>query len=88
MNWDIARTTFDALVASYEADSALLEGASFDAVVNPIEADESEPLLVKARKYSRRLGTDLASASQGHAFVNGKHFEMNDVSANSTTTNS
>jgi len=51
---------------------------TFDSVINGSE--ESEAKIVKARTYARRLGTTSASAPQGHAFLNGKHYELDDVS--------
>jgi hypothetical protein len=35
--------------------------------------------LGKARAYAERLEATLASAPRGHAFFNGKHFDMDDV---------
>lgn len=34
----------------------------------------------KARAYAQRLGVTLSSAPHGHVFVNGKHFDLDDVS--------
>ena len=34
--------------------------------------------LGKQRAYALRLGTSLASAPDGHAFFNGKHFNLDD----------
>jgi hypothetical protein len=50
---------------------------SFDAIINAVENDG---IYEKVRHYTHRLSVDLASAPQGHAFVNGKHFDLNDVS--------
>ena len=48
---------------------------NFDTVVN---ADSDAPL-EKIKAYVDRLGASLASAPGGHAFLNGKHMDMNDV---------
>ena len=47
----------------------------FDTIVN---ADNDAPL-EKIKAYVDRLGATLASAPGGHAFLNGKHMDMNDV---------
>ena len=48
---------------------------NFDTIVN---ADSDAPL-EKIKAYVERLGASLASAPGGHAFLNGKHMDMNDV---------
>ena len=48
---------------------------NFDTIVN---ADGDAPL-EKIKAYVDRLGASLASAPGGHAFLNGKHMDMNDV---------
>lgn len=57
------------------------EGATidFDTIVRG-GSEEDEIRMAQARGYSHRLGTTLASSSLGHAFLNGKHFVMDDVS--------
>ncbi len=40
---------------------------------------DSAEVLQKARTYAKRLSADLASAPQGHTFLNGKHFNLDDV---------
>ncbi|THG96572.1 hypothetical protein EW026_g5286 [Hermanssonia centrifuga] len=39
---------------------------------------DSAEVLQKARTYAKRLSADLASAPQGHTFLNGKHFNLDD----------
>lgn len=58
------------------------EGASidFDVIVAGDDEDVSEAPLDKVRAYAERLGATLASSEKGHAFINGKHFNMDDVS--------
>lgn len=48
---------------------------NFDTIVN---ADGDAPL-EKIKAYVERLGATLATAAGGHAFLNGKHMDMNDV---------
>ena len=75
VDWDVLRAEFNVLVADLEED------ADFDSIINPpMELTEYTEVLEKAKRYAKRLSTDLESATQGHAFVNGKHFELNDVS--------
>ncbi|KAF9495097.1 glycosyltransferase family 24 protein [Pleurotus eryngii] len=75
--------TFDIAHVSvaYEAFRASLD--SEDISLKPLteifspeaESDES---LTKAKHYAQRLGTTLASSEGGHAFINGKHFNLDD----------
>lgn len=50
---------------------------SFDVVIN----SAFEENLEKAVAYAKRLSATIASSKTGHAFINGKHIEYNDVSA-------
>ncbi|KAF4586958.1 hypothetical protein EYR40_010976 [Pleurotus pulmonarius] len=67
--------------AAYEAFQASLD--SEDISLKPLaeilspeaELDDS---LTKAQHYAQRLGTTLASSEGGHAFINGKHFNLDD----------
>lgn len=79
VDWKVVQSTFDDLIASH--DGELPEDLTLNSILN--SADETagpDGVLDQIRRYNRRLGTDLASASQGHAFVNGKHFVLDDVS--------
>jgi UDP-glucose:glycoprotein glucosyltransferase len=40
----------------------------------------SDDVLGAARAWCERLGATSGSSPSGHGFVNGKHFDMNDVS--------
>ncbi|KAI0696066.1 glycosyltransferase family 24 protein [Cytidiella melzeri] len=73
VDWKIVRSTFKAMMAEREEDVDL------DSIINPSAgAGEGDDAIEKLRQYARRLGADLQSAPQGHAFVNGKHFDLND----------
>jgi UDP-glucose:glycoprotein glucosyltransferase len=77
INWNLARSEYQVLTT----ETSLKEGvvAEFDAIID--DAPEVPQMAMEqARAYAERLGANLASASQGHAFVNGKHFDMDDVS--------
>lgn len=47
----------------------------FDSVIQ----QGAEEKILRAAEYSSRLGTTVSSFPAGHAFVNGKHFDFNDV---------
>ena len=82
MNWKLARTEFSDLLAEYAASANAPEefsaDVSFDAILSG-ELSAIEERLEKAKKYAHRLSADLASAKQGHVFVNGKHYDLDDV---------
>ena len=62
------------------SSETILEGGqakTFESVIN--DSEESDAKIAKARAYAQRLGTTSASAPQGHAFLNGKHYELDDV---------
>jgi UDP-glucose:glycoprotein glucosyltransferase len=43
-----------------------------------LEGTEADSYLGAAMTWAERLSTSLGTASQGHVFVNGKHFDMDD----------
>jgi len=60
---------------SDESDSPVLD---FDAIL--AGADESVSVSIeRGRAYVDRLGAGLASCPTGHAFVNGRHLDLDDV---------
>ncbi|KAH9848797.1 glycosyltransferase family 24 protein [Lenzites betulinus] len=72
VRWDRVRASFNQLLAAKED---LPEGTEthLDTVLEGSEGD-----LENARTYAVRLSATLASAPQGHAFVNGKHYDLDD----------
>jgi UDP-glucose:glycoprotein glucosyltransferase len=73
----LVRSEFEALIIEQvprKADAP----PDFDAIVTG--ALESSISLDKVRTYAERLGATLASAPLGHTFLNGKHFDIDDVS--------
>lgn len=50
----------------------------FDAIIGGLLKNPTAPL-DNIHHYTERLGATLGSSPQGHAFVNGKHFDMDDV---------
>ncbi|KAH9930812.1 glycosyltransferase family 24 protein [Amylocystis lapponica] len=74
VSWSLVRSEFRALQAGVEAVG---EGA--DARLDDVLSGSAGSAdLEKLRVYAARLGASLASASQGHVFVNGKHFPLDD----------
>ena len=57
------------------------EAILFENVVGVVggATDNVDAKLSKARMYARRLGTTIASSSEGHVFVNGKYHVADDV---------
>lgn len=46
-----------------------------------IDEVTGEDIITRLQRYGRRLGVGAqATTGQGHAFVNGRYFSMNDVS--------
>jgi len=54
------------------------EAMSFEALVGGTSED-FEARISKARAYAQRLGTDAASSPNGHTFINGKYYALDDV---------
>lgn len=71
------QTEFEALVASEE----MIDGGDampFESVVSST-TDGVETTLSKAREYAQRLGTTSSSSPEGHIFINGKYYVIDDV---------
>ena len=73
VDWTITRATYNAILAR-KPDLPDDVERDFDEILAG-SAGDLEPL----RAYAARLSTDLASAPDGHAFFNGKHYELDDV---------
>lgn len=71
--WPQVRAAFAELLATRDELPDTIE-TDLDAVLAGSESD-----LDAARAYAARLGATLATAPQGHAFFNGKHFDLDDV---------
>ena len=78
VDWSQAKSEFDALVQSEPLEGGI--ATDFNAIVSG-EAGEGEERLERAAAYARRLDTRITADEDGHAFVNGKHFVMDDVSS-------
>ena len=73
VNWKIVRYEYDAITSEIELEERQDPILSFDDVLNG-------PFPENARAYAQRLQADAVSSPAGHAFVNGKHFDVDDVS--------
>lgn len=87
----MVRAEYDRLITQASADPAVDSSdspadASKDATPKPLSldailsdaSDSATAYVDAARAYASRLGADGASAPDGHAFVNGKHFNFDD----------
>ncbi|KAI0948225.1 hypothetical protein AcW1_009797 [Taiwanofungus camphoratus] len=76
VDWALVRSGFRSLVTT---SGPLGEGVTtnLDSILGGLDR-QSGAQLAKVRDYAVRLGTTLASAPQGHAFVNGKYFDLDD----------
>ncbi|KAI0367405.1 glycosyltransferase family 24 protein [Pilatotrama ljubarskyi] len=72
VDWQQVDANFNELLAKHEDLLADAE-TDLDAILEGIDGDLEAP-----RAYAARLGATLESASQGHAFVNGKHYDLDD----------
>lgn len=75
VDWSVVRSEFKILVAEEEKLREDLETSTFDHIINGV----AEISLIKAQAYAKRLGADTVSSVEGHAFVNGKHMNIDDV---------
>lgn len=88
VQWPFVRTEFTNLLSSLTAEDLRetsvtldsLKSIKLDDIVLGKGTKDLEEKVIKAKAYAERLGLDLESASQGSAFVNGKWYELNDVS--------
>ena len=84
IDWSVARAEFTEIVTEYresgEAPEDFPASVHFADIINAKLGDgDHEELLEKAQRYAERLSIDSASSPTGHAFINGKHFDLDDV---------
>ncbi|CDO68442.1 Glycosyltransferase Family 24 protein [Trametes cinnabarina] len=72
VDWSAVRLNFNRLIGAQEELDEDLE-QDLDVILEGTEGDLEGP-----RAYAMRLGATLSSAPQGHVFVNGKHFDLDD----------
>ncbi|KAI1789267.1 glycosyltransferase family 24 protein [Ganoderma leucocontextum] len=73
VDWPLVHSAFKSLLARKEENLSDDLETDLDKILAGTEGD-----LEKQRAYATRLGTSLASAPEGHAFFNGKHFDLDD----------
>jgi hypothetical protein len=64
-------------MASQQKKSKEDSEANFDSIIEGVTGISLE----KAQSYAKRLGVTSESNAEGHAFVNGKHINMDGVSS-------
>ncbi|KAI0063832.1 hypothetical protein BV25DRAFT_1801498 [Artomyces pyxidatus] len=81
VDMSIVEAQFESLVSFAEPKEDGYK-ADFESVVAGV-ADGSEQWIEKARAYAQRLGTSSTSAPNGHAFLNGQYYVLDDTFLNS-----
>jgi hypothetical protein len=76
VNWAVVRSQFNQFQDS-ESTGENVAAMDFESITNGPQ-DSVAMNLDNIQRYSERLGATLAAAT-GHAFVNGKHFNVDDV---------
>ena len=88
VDWTLLRRQFTELqrqlAEEEEADlDSVLDGSYKESTNSEDESEEQRVTVAerieRAQKYAERLDTALASSPTGHAFVNGKHHDLDDV---------
>jgi UDP-glucose:glycoprotein glucosyltransferase len=76
IDWPVVQSQFDDFLAfeSQNGNDAQTNLESLIGTEGSLVVD-----LNKTRGYAERLGVKLSHSPTGHAFVNGKYFEMDDV---------
>uniref|UniRef100_A0A8H8CJL8 Glycosyltransferase family 24 protein n=1 Tax=Psilocybe cubensis TaxID=181762 RepID=A0A8H8CJL8_PSICU len=77
LDWTTVGAAYDELVAREHEENPDVVTPSLDAIFNG-EVDVDDSRLDKINAYSERLASTLASSETGHAFFNGKHFDVNE----------
>ncbi|KAH8978341.1 UDP-glucose:glycoprotein glucosyltransferase-domain-containing protein [Lactarius akahatsu] len=76
LDWSHVKAQFEALTGSEEIHGGG-EVLSFDVLAGST-SEVFEARIDKARAYAQRLGTDAASSPNGHTFINGKYYALDD----------
>src|SRR6266404_95117 len=77
LDWSVVQARFESLASDEEIKNGA-EAMSFDALIGDTSGVFEENI-TKARAYAQRLATDVASSTNGHSFINGKYFPLDDV---------
>ncbi|KAH9162492.1 UDP-glucose:glycoprotein glucosyltransferase-domain-containing protein [Lactarius sanguifluus] len=76
LDWSHVKAQFEVLTGSEEIKGGG-EALSFDVLAGGT-SEIFEARINKARAYAQRLGTDAASSPNGHTFINGKYYALDD----------
>ena len=79
VDWELARIEYDKLNAEYPPEEGDEPLRTFDEVING-DDELINARIESAKAYTTRLDATMASCETGHGFVNGKHFDLDDVS--------
>lgn len=77
VEWAAVRSLYAHLIEAEAEEKPEALIPSLESILNG-ELDPTLPL-EKIAIYQERLGSTLSSSPTGHAFFNGKHFDVNDV---------
>ena len=93
IDWSVVAIVFSDLLAELNMEADLPEGllaVDFSSIINGLVSSgqnglnegvsQEHDLLAAADIYGKRLSVDMASSPNGHVFINGKHFNLDDVS--------
>ncbi|TFK48915.1 glycosyltransferase family 24 protein [Heliocybe sulcata] len=78
VDWRTVRTAFESFVANEEPPTEEFSAPDLDAMVGSESGSELEMNVKGVAQYAKRLGATLAASPSGHAFVNGKHYDLDD----------
>jgi len=79
VQWEAVGSAYDRLTESERQEKPEALVPTLASIIS--EEAESLVSLEKIGAYTERLGSTLATSSRGHAFFNGKHFDVDDVGA-------
>lgn len=91
LNFNLARIEYDNMVLEMdklqtsEDENEVSTYLIFDEIIDSKKSEDGSDdalntTIEKARAYAKRLSATLKSSPQGHAFINGKHSSVSDVS--------
>ena len=78
VNWLAVSTSFDTLIAAEREQDLEAAKPDLESILAGSDADSQAPL-DRLAAYTERLDATHATNPDGHAFFNGKHFDMGDV---------
>ncbi len=79
IDWTLVRAEYASVVKAMPSDDDKEPALEFESVINE-NSEVAELRLKGARAYAWRLDARPSTSPTGHAFLNGKHFPVDDVS--------